>query len=185
MQTAYFDESQSDTRLFMAGFVSSDEKWEEFSVAWRKELDAPPAIPFFHMSEVLRQQGGVFAKIPMDQRLRKVERLIGVINDTVGADSDMDFNVSMNLAEYDRRLKPILNFHKKLKKHDHPYLWLFSVGVLEGLSSLRAATGLKESVRFIFDVHGLFDKASSRFERFRKFDSFEEAHGLSSRGKRR
>ena len=70
VQTVFIDESQSETRPSMAGFVSSMEKWEKFSVAWKTDLDAPPAISFFHMSEVLRQHGGVFANVHMDQRLR-------------------------------------------------------------------------------------------------------------------
>jgi hypothetical protein len=164
----------------MAGFVSSVEKWAEFSVAWKNELDTPPAIPFLHMTEVLREDSRIFSNVPMLDRVSKVQRLIQVINAHIGDSSDMDFNASMNLNDYNRILRPILKFHKRLKKHDYPYLWLFSVGVLEGMASLRVSTGLSEPVRFVFDVHGLFEKARTRFEQFRRLPAFEKAHAVVS-----
>jgi hypothetical protein len=116
VQYAYIDESESTTRLIMAGFVSTVEKWARFSNAWQAELDRPPAIPFLHMNEVLSPKG-VFEGTSFHERFAKVDRLIDIANTHVGDNSDEEFSVSMNLADYNEILKPVLNFHRKTRSH--------------------------------------------------------------------
>jgi hypothetical protein len=175
VQVAYIDESKS-SNLLMAGFISTVEKWADFSEAWKKELDRPPAIPFFHMKEVLREKGGIFDEVPMQDRIDKVKKLIAVVNDW----ADVDFSCWMKLESYNRILKPTLNAWKKLKKFDQPYLWQFVVGVLEGMSSLEIYGRKGNRIQFVFDQNEtLFDNARKRYEElFSKLDAFAEARAI-------
>lgn len=174
MQVAYVDESESSS-LLMAGFISTVEKWTEFSKAWKIELDSPPAIPFFHMNDVLREKDGVFGDTPLQERTEKVKRLITIINKW----TDADFRCWMKLESYKRILKPTLNNFKRLRKFDHPYLWLFVVGVLEGLSSVEIYGRKGKRIQFVFDQNeGLFDKVRKRYQEFSSLDAFAEVKAI-------
>lgn len=174
VQVAYIDESMS-TSLTMAGFISTVEKWAEFSKAWKTELDKPPTVPFFHMKDLLREKGGVFGNAPLDQRIEKVKKLIAIIN----KHTEADFKCSMKLESYNRILRPALNNFKKLRKFDQPYLWLFVVGVLEGLSTLEIYGRKGKKIQFVFDQNEtLFKGARKIYERFSSIDAFAEAKAV-------
>jgi hypothetical protein len=127
------------------------------------------------MVEVFKIKNGVFGDTPLQERKDKVKRLIAIINKW----ADDDFRSWMKLEDYNRILKPTLNSWRKLKKFDHPYLWLFVVGVLEGLSSVEIYGRKGGKIQFVFDENEtLFDNARKRYEEFSEEDAFAEAKAI-------
>lgn len=162
VQTVYIDETQSSKTLRMAGFVSSVERWAKFAMDWDAELKADPPITHFHGKDILSKSGeGVFGAIAVEDRFRKVERLIDIIN----RHTVMDFAASMSLSEYERTLGHAFKFSKKFKKNDYPYVWLFVIGVLVGFSTVDVMLRGGNESHFIFDKHGLFARATRQYER--------------------
>lgn len=162
MQTVFIDESESEKTLRMCGFVSTVERWADFSTDWDIELNRPPAIPSLHTNDLLAKDGeGVFGDIPVPERFKKIGRLIDLIN----RHTEMDFTARMNLLEYERTLSQALKFSNKLAKYNYPYLWLFVIGVLVGFSTVEVFMHGGRKSHFIFDKHGLFKRARSQYER--------------------
>lgn len=59
MLQAYVDDSHSNGAYVLGGFISSVERWLEFSKEWEKTLSAfSPPMKRFKMSEVMQRQNG-------------------------------------------------------------------------------------------------------------------------------
>jgi hypothetical protein len=81
--TGYFDDSGSskcEPIYVIAGFVSSAEKWANFSIAWRNKLNEEPALSYFKMSEAVNFRGqferGGWTPALRDQRVFELAEII-------------------------------------------------------------------------------------------------------------
>lgn len=81
MIQAVIDESGvkgTDPVLVLAGFISTAEKWADFSTAWNRELHAEPPIKYLKMYEVSRGCGE-FAGWPQERIDAKLRSFVEVI----------------------------------------------------------------------------------------------------------
>jgi hypothetical protein len=74
MYVSYVDESGKGGPVFVVGGLTAkaDPSWLDFSTEWRRILDLPPCIPYFHLSE---SQG-----LSEEEHDRKITALIELIN---------------------------------------------------------------------------------------------------------
>jgi hypothetical protein len=82
---AYFDESgtnPTDPALVMAGFISTDERWAEFSERWKESVEGW-GLTHWHMAD-FEARRGEFADWPRDEEAqRRLGHLLALITDHV------------------------------------------------------------------------------------------------------
>lgn len=148
MLQAYIDDSASevgDRRLFLAGYVNTDDKWIAFSDEWNRALETHPSIDYLHMVEA---QGfrGQFNGWSEKDRSAKILALASVIE-------RYRFwwtAASVSRVEYESILAPAAPYPLK-----NPYFACFW-GVLQTLARYHAglSTADMPSTDFIFDEQG-------------------------------
>lgn len=81
MVQVYIDDSGSGLPpvSVLAGLVSTEDRWREFTVEWRTKLAEAPSISYFKMKYAMGRQG-VFIRMTNAQRDQKVSDLVDIIN---------------------------------------------------------------------------------------------------------
>jgi hypothetical protein len=100
MFAAYFDASctDGDPVVTLAGFVSTEEKWEKFCREWAEILSANPKVSMFHMTDYASSQEGWEDWPKGDRRRPKLERnLVRCIR----RNTNKGFAVSIEKRHYD------------------------------------------------------------------------------------
>jgi len=140
---AYIDDSASDVgdkRLFMAGYLSSADRWMQFADAWDKELRAAPSIDYLKMSEAqsLRGQFGGWTDTDRDQKLVKFAHIIEQLR-------PFSFEVSISRKEYYEQVRPVAP-----RGIGNPHFVCVFMAVAT-LARYVAQEGGKAPIDFIFD----------------------------------
>lgn len=107
------DSGKNDPPVFvLAGFVSSTERWVEFSAAWASALADAPSIEHFKMVEANRRKGP-FERLTFAQRDQKLLTLAEVIRDHV----EFGISIAIPHADYGRVFEK-----RMMKSYDTPYV---------------------------------------------------------------
>ena len=140
---AFIDDSASDSgdrRLYLAGYLNRADTWVRFSMAWREELHAAPAIDYLKMSEA-NALDGQFAGWATAARDEKLRGLVRVINHF----KPLSFEFSVSREEYYRQVKPVAP-----RGLGNPH-FVCCVGVVFGLARYVDSEKVKIPIDFIFD----------------------------------
>lgn len=152
------DDSASDTgdrRFFLAGYINTAPKWEEFADEWARVLRAPPAIDYCKMAEAQNLRGQ-FLGWSEQKRDAKVNALAAIVRDH----SPWSVHTSVSRKEYDAIVAPVAPFPLR-----HPYTVCF-LGILSAASRGQHALGMEPPlpVDFVFDEqNGLEDVAVTTY----------------------
>ncbi len=92
----------------LAGFISTAEKWERFERDWQEQLDNPPKIEYFKMTEANALQGQ-FSKFKKEQRDQKLRSLMSVISEHAMAGLYAKADISDWQDILRRKIAPALN----------------------------------------------------------------------------
>lgn len=161
--------STEDKVYAVSGFLTTPEKWLSFSPAWEATLAADPSISHFKMNNVFGMKTGPFQTFTREQRFKKTESLISVINAHLPDKSDFAGGVVMDFAAYQSMLEPALG-----KRYRNPYLWCFQ-GILVIYSSFIKQTVSCEKINFIFDDNQKpFRDALRQYEKVADLPGFVE-----------
>lgn len=100
---AYFDESGTnlnDPALVMAGFISTDELWSEFSTRWHEAITGW-GLTHWHMTDFEARQGE-FKEWPRDKESRaRLGHLLGLIMDHTLATASISFPRALFKSYFD------------------------------------------------------------------------------------
>lgn len=147
---AYIDDSgNSDGNgnpvFVLAGYVSSAEKWEQFSDEWEAERDKDPPLHGFKMAHV-NQFRGCFDGWGREDRDERVQKLA----DIVQRHTVLRMQASIFWQDYNEILRG--NLPGLLES---PYVWLFW-RLLSAMTEWQISKGVRSKVDFIFDDQGPF-----------------------------
>jgi hypothetical protein len=144
MLEAFFDES-SDLNppiYTLAGYVSSSEKWNGFSVRWRQVLDMSPKIGYFKFSEAL-SRSGEFLGISDERIDEKIKLLVDVIDESAMFAVCASVRLDQYLSVFsDPHIPPIIR--------KSPYFFLF-FNVLKNTIVNKNKLEFNEPCQFYFD----------------------------------
>ena len=145
---AFADDSAAesgDKRLFLAGYISTVERWIRFSRAWQAELRRTPAIAYLKMSEAAGKTGQ-FERWSESDRNVKLLSLANIISDH----APWFIYCSVSRTEYNRILAPIAP-----RPFKNPYFSCFwGVISLAGRVRQEFAADDGPSIDFVFDEQG-------------------------------
>jgi hypothetical protein len=140
---AFADDSAAETgdqRLFLAGYINTDENWQTFSDTWAGALRDAPSIPYFRMSEANARRGP-FEGWSEANRDKKLLALAAVINQL----KPMSFEFSVSRREYYRLIRP--NAPRGIGT-PHFVCTFLTIG---GIARYVSDEGLDVPIEFIFD----------------------------------
>lgn len=153
---ACFDDSGSEDKskgagpvFVLAGFVTSEQEWRDFSKKWDAELKAHPKIDYFKMREA-DSRDKQFSKFTKAERDKKVERLASIIPQhamfkVVGVLWWNDYHAIMN------------DYKDYLKEPMHPYHILFNCVMAAAVGRIKKSPILQR-LEPIFDEQGMAGK---------------------------
>jgi hypothetical protein len=107
---AYFDNSDADTVVAFAGYVSTVDKWAEFEVGWDAVL-REFGVPYLHMKEFAKE-GGVYEELKNDP-VRKAAFFSGLI-DIISEHTVACISASIRIRDLER-----FNFDRGLNLNPH------------------------------------------------------------------
>lgn len=166
MLQAFIDDSGTtgDTPVFvLAGYLSSEWKWEAFADAWQEVLDLPEPKPIdvFKMAEArqFRHRHSRFFGFTQQELDARLLKLVDVIDRHV--EHGVVSVVPIDL--YEKHFKGLFNPDAL----DRPYFLSF-FGMMVKLTSLTQRLKLGDRIDFIFDTQGGESKSLlvSQFEQF-------------------
>ncbi len=146
MLRGYFDESGTGQPpvFVLAGYISTAEKWAEFSTAWDQALNISPRIEYFKMDEAMNLKGQ-FGHWSEERRNQRVQLFIDIIQKhaIVGA------AISIKQDEFHRVFNSAVH-----RPWPYPMNTLYFHAVMETLQAIgahRARMGLNGPIQYIFD----------------------------------
>jgi len=150
----YFDDSGSSRTepvYVIAGFVSSAERWADFSAAWRNKLNEEPKLRYFKMSEAVGFRGqferGGWNPALRDQRVFELAELVR---------NHAMVRVSSSVLRKDfEALK--LNF-MNLPELNDPYMQVF-YQLIFSINTYQLNNGSADC-KLVFDDQGILGKRS-------------------------
>lgn len=142
---SFVDDSGSDGNsdwYVLAGYTGTVDGWDRFDDLWNEVLDDHPRIEYFKSSEAesLRPDGQ-WAGVTVDQRNRKIDRLIGVIKRC----AHRSFCTRIKQKDYDAIVKGNIP-----EKWDSPYYILF-VNAIAAAINIERIDGDWDEIDFVFD----------------------------------
>ncbi len=152
---AYIDDSGSDPQspiFFLAGFLSTVERWAAFSNEWDSALSLPPKLDYFKMSEAA-WLGGQFSKRKGWDEAKRDDRLVTLAR-IINKYGMLRVSVSIRHDLFDKYLRNVPAVERNLAT-DEPYVMLFMHMI--SLTVLFADKhGIKEPIDFVFDEQSGF-----------------------------
>lgn len=143
---AFADDSLEAGRvLVLAGYISTAERWSDFSKEWEQRLSIRPRLARFKMSEV---------DLTSELQMERVRQLYRVIEERVLA----QVAVAVNCAELTRWV-PEMDVQPALV---NPYL-LGHKAIINLTAQLQRQAGLTDKVDFIFDKRSEEEKVKRGF----------------------
>lgn len=140
MLEAYIDDSASDSseekRLFLAGYIQSQDAWKDFTREWTAQLAAHPAIRSLHMATS-------FTGWAAEAREAKIDALVSVLNKY----KPLSIECSISRSAYG-----LLTAQTPYDLR-HPYFPCF-VGILYGVMRTAVEDKLDGPVHLVFDEQG-------------------------------
>ena len=144
MLQAYIDDSgnvgDGKTSL-LAGYLATAEVWADFSDRWSAELQAPPSIEYFKLSEALHLKDQ-FAGWSAAQRDDKVGALISVINAT-----DVRY-WAVAVLHNDIYLRVVKN--RTRSSINDPFYFLFTQ-IIQACMIHQQNNNITDAIDFVFD----------------------------------
>jgi hypothetical protein len=148
--TAYFDEGNDERVYLIGGWLGSATTWEQFSEAWRNELQAAPSIEYFKNNDAmgLKNQFANWTQDSRDEKLLAFARIIAN-HELVGLVG------GVGLASFNSLFAGSIVPKKKLRsivKFTEPYHFACQcvISVTFGYQ-VKRAKNLTDQVNFIFD----------------------------------
>lgn len=145
---AFIDDSGSgpDGKVFvLAGFISTAECWDEFSVQWDSICAKEPATPDFHMVEAWRLKGGYWGRGSTDEltarRDKKLSKLAASVRDNVICSITTGLTWRAYESAVQGNVPPTV---------DNPYFFLFW-NIIQLVVKWERASSRREKVDFVFD----------------------------------
>lgn len=156
---AYIDDSSSEptgATFVLAGFVSTAPAWLEFADKWQAELDAPPAIEYFKMTEAHALQGQFqgWDRAIADARTLRFAKIAQshALMGLAGGLSVTDFNTHIRSVKLPSRSLAT----------DFPYFGLFAQVILM-MAEYQRGHGIQAKCDFIFDEQTGFDRDAVQY----------------------
>jgi hypothetical protein len=128
----------------IGGFVSTTERWKEFSSEWQDALDVRPAIAYFKMKEANGLRGE-FKGWSADRRDERIALLFSIIERHAMFGVSSAIQHEMYNAIFRGRLS------KPTASLEYPYFILFH-GVVTSIAQHLAKSGHAEPIDFVFDT---------------------------------
>jgi hypothetical protein len=146
---AFIDDSGSDPTApvyVLGGLVLPEESWRLVIADWQHVLDSEPCIEYFKGSEVWDRQKGPFKDLTTEERSRKVEALVDVIETykPLMLSTRLDWDIFRRFKD-SVRLEP---------EFEDPYFFLF-FSLIAQMLSLGVREPKFSRVNFVFDDQGL------------------------------
>lgn len=167
MFNAHFDEADTGTIYFIAGWVAAAEEWAKFSHAWNAVLASPPAIKYFSHHEAKSAKGEFsgWSKAHVDG---KIDALVQVICDHEMYGVEGGLNLKTWHAVFTSKVLTKKQ-QSSVLKFTHPYQSCFH-GVVSAVLQLQLEHDeVDAAVDFVFDEQcGLLKKSIKDYETFRK-----------------
>jgi hypothetical protein len=136
----------SEPYFVLAGFVSTYEKWREFSEEWNAALKLSPSLNYFKMSEAKHFNGEFSRKNGWNEEL--CEERIGILSKIIENYALLRISTSINNQEYNNYIRSLPATRRDLTT-DGPYALLFSQIIFHMTNS--GSVGISEPCDFIFD----------------------------------
>lgn len=145
MLQVYTDDSgdAGSIAAFMAGFLSSADRWAAFSDAWKSVLDEKPVLEYFKMSEAASRKGQFYGW----SKERCKERLTRLVEVTLNY-VDLGIVTSIKTSDYKSIWK-----HRFNKGSDSLHFLLFH-GIIARVVYHQLSFNDLQPVEFIFDEQG-------------------------------
>jgi hypothetical protein len=150
---AYSDDSGNEPTspiFVLAGFVTTHQRWAEFSDEWQAALDEPPKLAYFKMAEAesLRKQFSMKRGWDIQKRDARVLKLATIIPKY----AIVRVHASVLHASFKKWIKSIRNPSRN-SPQDSPYFILLH-SLVQTISILRIRSFNKDPCDLIFDEQG-------------------------------
>jgi hypothetical protein len=146
----YVDESGNDPQgqiLFLAGFLSTVERWAAFSNEWDSALAIPPALDYFKMSEAAGFWGQFSRKRGWNEQKRD-DRLV-ILARIINKYALLRVSTSIRYDLFEKYVLSLPAIERNLAT-DEPYIML-AWNLMSVALMLADKEGLNEPIDFIFD----------------------------------
>jgi hypothetical protein len=149
--------SASQPVFVLAGFLSTVERWAEFSNEWQAALDLPPKLEYFKASEAMGLAAdGQFAQWRGWNKKLCVER-VNLLADIIRKYAKARISVSMRHDDFNQHLRSIPAGGSRSLSTDYPFAMIANMLVVKArLFALDLK--LDGPCDFIFDEQGQFGK---------------------------
>jgi uncharacterized protein DUF3800 len=172
----YVDDSGNEPTgpiFFLAGFLSTVERWAAFSNEWDSALRLLPTLDYFKMTEAARLQEQFSRKKGWDETKRD-DRLVTLIR-IINKYAMLRVSVSIRHDLFEKYMRRVPAVERNLGT-DSPYLLLFTQMISVALL-FADQRGVKDPIDFIFDKQDGFEQ-----EAHRQWPLYELALQTSPRG---
>jgi hypothetical protein len=146
---AYCDESGNGSLLFLAGFLSTEEKWERFRSEWKVFIDeCPVKISYFHMTDCLatgeRVKDSIFRDLSYKQRYALAKQAVTIARRWFEAGAV----ISVDTNEFDVETDP------HIRKHWGDAYSFCCQACLDALSENAIVKSLPGDILYLFEQGG-------------------------------
>jgi hypothetical protein len=146
----YVDDSGSEPSskiFFLAGFLSTVERWAAFSNEWDSALAMPPSLEYFKMSEAAGLSGQFSRKRGWDEQ--KVRDRLTIFARIINKYALLRASASIRYDLFEKYVQPLPSIERNLAT-DEPYIML-AWNLMTAAIMLADEKGLNEPIDFIFD----------------------------------